>query len=60
MYEIYFKTLGEPTRLRMVRLLAQVELRVCELEEMLKISQPRISQHLRVLKQTSTGNLKIV
>ncbi len=51
MYEVFFKALGEPTRLRIIRLLAQEELCVCELEEILKMSQPRISQHLRVLKQ---------
>ncbi|NLO21983.1 MAG: winged helix-turn-helix transcriptional regulator [Syntrophomonadaceae bacterium] len=51
MYEVFFKALGEPTRLGIIRLLAQEELCVCELEELLKISQPRISQHLRVLKQ---------
>ncbi len=51
MYENFFKALGEPTRLRIVRLLAQKELCVCELEEILNISQPRISQHLKVLKQ---------
>jgi len=51
MYENFFKALGEPTRLRIIRLLAQKELCVCELEEILNISQPRVSQHLKVLKQ---------
>lgn len=56
MYEVFFKALGEPTRLRIIRLLAQEELCVCELEEILKMSQPRISQHLRVLKQARLVN----
>ncbi|NPV27556.1 MAG: winged helix-turn-helix transcriptional regulator [Firmicutes bacterium] len=48
--EKFFKALGEPTRLRIIKLLAERELCVCELVEVLQISQPRISQHLRVLK----------
>lgn len=50
-FETFFKALGEPTRLRIIRMLAEQELCVCELEEILQISQPRISQHLKVLKQ---------
>ncbi|MDD2587198.1 MAG: metalloregulator ArsR/SmtB family transcription factor [Syntrophomonadaceae bacterium] len=51
MFETFFKALGEPTRLRIVRMLAEQELCVCELEEILQASQPRISQHLKILKQ---------
>lgn len=51
MFESILKALGEPTRLRIVRLLAERELCVCELEEIMDMSQPRISQHLKVLKQ---------
>jgi len=51
MFEIMFKTLGEPTRLKIIRLLATRELCVCDLEEIMQFSQPRISQHLKVLKQ---------
>lgn len=51
MYEQVFKALGEPTRLRIVRLLAEKELCVCDLEEIMDISQPRVSQHLKILKQ---------
>lgn len=50
MLEDFFKALGEPTRLRIVRLLAERELCVCELEAIMDMSQPRISQHLKVLK----------
>jgi ArsR family transcriptional regulator len=52
MFEQYFKALGEPTRLRIIKLLSEKELCVCELEHIMRISQPRISQHLKVLKQT--------
>ncbi len=51
MFETTFKALGEPTRLKILRLLAEQELCVCELEEILEMSQPRVSQHLKVLKQ---------
>lgn len=45
-----FKALGQPTRLQIIRLLAENDLCVCELTEVLQTSQPRISQHLKVLK----------
>ncbi|MCL6611148.1 MAG: metalloregulator ArsR/SmtB family transcription factor [Peptococcaceae bacterium] len=48
-----FKALGEPTRLRILRLLAVRPMYVCELESVLGISQPRISQHLKVLKEAT-------
>jgi len=51
MFEVIFKAMGEPTRLRIIKLLAERELCVCELEEIMQISQPRISQHLKVLRQ---------
>lgn len=51
MFEEYFKALGEPTRLRIIKLLTEKELCVCELEQIMQISQPRISQHLKILKQ---------
>ncbi len=46
-----FKALGEPTRLKILKLLSVRPMYVCELEEVLQISQPRISQHLRVMKE---------
>ncbi|MEN6313285.1 MAG: metalloregulator ArsR/SmtB family transcription factor [Clostridiaceae bacterium] len=52
MFETLFKALGEPTRLKIIRLLAARELCVCDLEEIMQFSQPRISQHLKVLKQS--------
>lgn len=46
-----FKALGEPTRLRILRILSVRPMYVCELESVLGISQPRISQHLKILKE---------
>ncbi|MBO8158173.1 metalloregulator ArsR/SmtB family transcription factor [Thermosyntropha sp.] len=51
MIEDVFKALGEPTRLRIIRLLAEKELCVCDLEVIMGISQPRISQHVKILRQ---------
>ncbi|HBV95869.1 MAG: hypothetical protein JL50_04425 [Peptococcaceae bacterium BICA1-7] len=48
-----FKALGEPTRLRILRILSVRPMYVCELESVLGISQPRISQHLKILKEAS-------
>ncbi len=46
-----FKALGEPTRFKIVKLLSQQSMCVCELSEVLDMHQPRISQHLRILKE---------
>lgn len=46
-----FKVLGDKTRLRIIGLLKERELCVCDLTEVLKISQPGVSQHMRRLKQ---------
>ncbi len=56
MFETTFKALGEPTRLKIIKLLAERELCVCDLEEVMQISQPRISQHLKVLKHAGLVN----
>jgi ubiquinone/menaquinone biosynthesis C-methylase UbiE/DNA-binding transcriptional ArsR family regulator len=40
---------GEPTRLRVLALLAQEELAVMELSQILDQSQPRVSRHLKLL-----------
>ncbi len=56
MFETMFKALGEPTRLRILKLLSVRDLCVCDLEEVMQASQPRISQHLKVLKQASLVN----
>lgn len=45
------KAMAEPSRLRILRMLATRSLYVCELEAVLRMNQPRVSQHLRVLKE---------
>lgn len=48
---LLFKALGEPTRLKIMKFLFMQELCICELVAILDMSQPRISQHMKVLKQ---------
>ncbi|MFY9768707.1 MAG: metalloregulator ArsR/SmtB family transcription factor [Xanthobacteraceae bacterium] len=45
------KAAGEPTRLRILALLAEAELTVSDLTEILRQSQPRLSRHLRLLTE---------
>src|SRR5258708_35830189 len=43
------KAAGEATRLRILALIAEAELTVSDLTEILRQSQPRLSRHLRLL-----------
>jgi ubiquinone/menaquinone biosynthesis C-methylase UbiE/DNA-binding transcriptional ArsR family regulator len=45
------KAAAEPTRLRILALLAEAELTVSDLTEILRQSQPRLSRHLRLLTE---------
>lgn len=46
----HFKLLGDRTRLNIVSILYHQEMCVCQLVEILDMTQPNISQHLRKLK----------
>nr|WP_041276485.1 metalloregulator ArsR/SmtB family transcription factor [Desulfosporosinus acidiphilus] len=45
-----FKTLADPTRVRIIDALAKTELCVCDLAELLNLSQSATSHQLRVLR----------
>jgi ArsR family transcriptional regulator len=45
-----FKTLGDRNRFRIVKMLQKRSLCVCEIREVLDISQPAVSRHLNILK----------
>ena len=50
-----FKALGDPTRLRIIDALSKSELCVCDIAEILGMSQSAISHQLRVLR-----NLRLI
>ncbi|KXS45258.1 MAG: putative transcriptional regulator [Candidatus Frackibacter sp. T328-2] len=52
----FLKILADETRLRIIELLSCGELCVCELQEELAMSQPRISHHLKLLKEAELVN----
>jgi ArsR family transcriptional regulator len=47
---IIFKALGDPNRIRILKILEVREMCVCEITEVLKISQPGVSKHLKILE----------
>lgn len=51
-----FKALAEESRLRILALLIQDELCVCEIEECLNMTQSNVSRHLTALKQCGILN----
>jgi ArsR family transcriptional regulator, arsenate/arsenite/antimonite-responsive transcriptional repressor len=51
-----FKLLGDKTRLKILALLQTSELCVCDIVELMGMSQPGISQHLRKLKAAGILN----
>jgi ArsR family transcriptional regulator len=48
---LLFRTLADPTRLRLLNLLACGETCVCELSDTLRVVQPKVSRHLSQLKR---------
>ena len=46
-----FQAVSDPTRLRILALLARMELSVGELAQLLEQSQPRVSRHVRILAE---------
>ncbi len=44
------KALSDPNRVKIVKLLQQRSLCVCELRAVLKIAQPTVSKHLKILE----------
>lgn len=50
--EDYFKGLSDVTRLRIMNLLLQGELCVCDIQRIVDASQPTVSRHLNYLKHS--------
>lgn len=50
----FFKSLSDPTRLDILKIiLARQNVCVCEITEILQLSQPKISRHLALLRNLS-------
>jgi ArsR family transcriptional regulator len=49
--DLLFRALADPTRLRLLNLIADREICVCFFVEILGISQPKISRHLAYLRR---------
>lgn len=47
-----FRTLGEPSRLRVLQLLAKGEMKVGDIAEAIDGNQPNVSKHLQILHET--------
>ncbi|HAX72133.1 MAG TPA: transcriptional regulator [Firmicutes bacterium] len=47
-----YKAMGDPTRIRIISALTQSEMCVCDLANLLDMTQSAISHQLRVLRQT--------
>ena len=50
--------ISDGTRLKMLRLLARGELCACVLPKMVKVSQPAVSQHLKVLREAGLARMR--
>lgn len=51
-----YKLLADKTRLTILALLREKELCVCDIHEIIEMSQPNVSQHLRKLKSGGMVN----
>ena len=49
--DVLFRALADPTRLRLLNLIADREICVCYLVEILRMSQPKVSRHLAYLRR---------
>ncbi len=49
--EKVIKALADKNRLRILKMLQQREMCVCEIREVLGLSQPSVSKHLKILKE---------
>jgi len=50
------KALSDPNRVKMLKMLQWRGMCVCELQEALRIAQPTVSKHLKILEQAGLVN----
>ena len=53
-----FRALADPTRLRLLNLIAGREVCVCYFVEMLRLSQPKVSRHLAYLRRAGLASAR--
>jgi ArsR family transcriptional regulator len=52
-YVNVFKALSDPNRIRIVKMLSERELCMCEIREMLNLSNSTVSKHLTILRDAN-------
>ncbi len=52
----FFRALGEETRIKIISMLLEEEMCICELIEKLNLSQSAVSHHVKILKQAELVN----
>jgi len=52
------KALSDPNRVKIIKLLQQKSMCVCELQEALKLAQPTVSKHLKILEEAGLVDYK--
>ena len=53
---IFFKAMGEETRVKIILMLLREEMCLCELIDKLSLSQSAVSHHMKILKQAELVN----
>ena len=51
------KALSDPNRVKIIKLLQQKMMCVCEMQSALKIAQPTVSKHLENIRRSRSGGL---
>ncbi len=52
------KALSDPNRVKIIKMLQRKIMCVCEIQDALKISQPSVSKHLKILEQAGLVDYK--
>jgi ArsR family transcriptional regulator len=52
------KAVSEPNRVKIIKMLQQKSMCVCEMQAALKISQPAVSKHLKLLEEAGLVDFK--
>jgi ArsR family transcriptional regulator len=56
--DLVFRAFADPIRLRLLNLMQEGELCVCDLVEVLKLPQPTVSRHLSYLRRAGLVNVR--